>query len=60
VPGERMKAGREYHVPLSPRVIPILRAVEPLETYKGKLTNYDFSTITIEDYGKTILALRSE
>ncbi|GAA4759715.1 tyrosine-type recombinase/integrase [Novosphingobium ginsenosidimutans] len=32
VPAERMKAGREHRVPLSPRTVAILKAVQPLNT----------------------------
>ncbi|HXI86918.1 MAG TPA: integrase arm-type DNA-binding domain-containing protein [Parvularculaceae bacterium] len=32
IPPERMKAGREHRVPLSPRAIAILKAVKPLES----------------------------
>lgn len=32
VPAERMKAGREHRVPLSPRAVAILKAVQPLNT----------------------------
>lgn len=35
IPGERMKAGKEHNIPLSPRAVTILRGIQPLNT-KGE------------------------
>jgi integrase len=52
VPADRMKAGREHRVPLSPRAITILRQLEKLKTgefvFAGQARNKSLSNMAME------------
>ena len=52
VPADRMKAGREHRVPLSPRAVAILRQLEKLKTgdfvFPGQARNKPLSNMAME------------
>jgi integrase len=52
VPADRMKAGREHRVPLSPRAVAILRKLEKLKTgefvFAGQARNKPLSNMAME------------
>jgi len=52
VPADRMKAGREHRVPLSPRAVAILRQLEKLKTggfvFAGQARNKPLSNMAME------------
>jgi integrase len=52
VPADRMKAGREHRVPVSPRAVAILRQLEKLKTgdfvFSGHARNKPLSNTAME------------